>query len=99
MNGQQAQVDFALEVDRQRRELIQSAQQSRFSLTYVTALIWPVAMIALAFLSNDLSESDKLIAFGASLGLLSLATAFEIELSRRTRVLLRLLERQSGEIQ
>jgi positive regulator of sigma E activity len=97
LSSQQAQAELALGVERQHRELVQLAQTSRLSLAYVNALIFPVALLAFAFLEKSLSFSEKMIAFGAAFGLLSVISLFELELNRRTRVLIRLLERGASD--
>ena len=97
VNAQQVQAELALELDRQKREMRESAEKGHFGLRDVSALICPLALIAFALLVKGLSENERLIALGAGVGLLSLYGVFQFEMSRRTRVLLNLLERRTGE--
>lgn len=92
---EEAQAEFALELDRQRQQLLQQAQGSAVGLSQITFLIWPILLLGVAILKKDLSSAEQLIAMASALGLLSLHAAFQFDTTRRTRALLRLLDRNA----
>lgn len=94
---EKTRAEFAVELDRQRRQLLQQAQGSGFGLMQITALIWPALLLGVAILKKDLSSAEQLIAMAAALGLLSLYSAFQFDASRRIRALLRLLDGNAPE--
>ena len=89
--SEKTRAEFALEIDRQRRELLQQAQGGGLGVAQVMALIWPILLLGVGVLKKDLSSAEQLIAMAAALGLLSLYIAFQFDASRRARALLRLL--------
>jgi hypothetical protein len=91
---EEAKAELALGMNRQRRELIAQARGSGFGVAHVAALVWPVLLMAFGAIGRDLATAERLIACAAAMGLIFLYTASQADAARRTRALLRLMERE-----